>query len=110
MTTDWKHCPPYPVHHHRPQHEQRTRIANAIAGLLVVTCVSMLVGYKIGSAEHLDDAADLPKITSCPVSNPDQDVIEHAWSHKGVIIHRECLIVSKPVYASPRYSAVKPSM
>lgn len=111
MTIDWKHCPRYPVHLHRPQHERRTRIGNLIAGVLIITGASLVAGYKLGTDDSGDALPlDLPKITSCPASNPDQDVIEHAWSHKGVIIHRECLIVSKPIYASPRYSTTRPTM
>lgn len=113
MTTDYKHRHPiYPAHITRSAHDRHTRAGNLLAIAILCVTGGIWAGYRLGSAQQAGApvGAELPRITSCPASNPDQDVIEHAWTHKGVIIHRECLIVSKPIYASPRYSTARPTM
>lgn len=102
--TDYKHVTAYPVE----CTSERDRRRSHIADILVATVASIGLGYWIGSLgenPRKDEASPIPAIVTCPQNNPDQDVIEHTWSHRGHVIHRECLIVSKPIYAAPRYRA-----
>lgn len=112
---EWKHAPRiYPVNAARGPHDRADRIANSIVAGVVLGAMCLWAGFEIGYTRGdriaETDQAAVPRITSCPKSTADQDVIEHAWMHQGVVIHRECLIVSKPVYATPRYSHRPPNV
>ena len=114
----WKYTPievpQYPAHLHTPRHDRASRAGDALVFLFAAAGFSLWAGYEWGWERRGDqarlDATPVPTIAACPTSNLDQDVLEHTWSHQGVVIHRECLIVSKPIYASPRYSTNRPAM
>lgn len=110
---DWKHCiPEFPVAATRETHDRHTRAGTLLAVIIVCTVAGLWGGFTLGWERRGDETAVIepPRITSCPASTPDQDVIEHAWTHQGVVIHRECLVIGKPVFAAPRYSVPRRSL
>lgn len=106
--------PQYPAHLHKPQHDAASHTGDIMVVGFVICVLSLWGGYEWGWERRDDQArietAQVPAIVACPVSNPDQDVLEHTWSHAGIVIHRECLVVNKPVYAQPRYSVAEPNL
>jgi hypothetical protein len=103
-----QHVPQYPAHLHKKTHDLACRTGDSLVGLFAIVGFCLWGGYEWGWGQHDDQArsqtAEVPAIVTCPTSNPDQDVLEHTWSHQGTVIHRECLVVNIPVYAPPRYS------
>lgn len=106
--TDYKNAPRYPSHLAVAPHCRASHFGDTLAVAVAIGVMSAWAGYELGW-EHRSDLAATEKaqpafLGQCPTSTLDQDVIEHTWSHQGAVLHRECLIVSKPVFASPRYS------
>ena len=98
----------YPVHATMTEHDRHSRAGDMLIAAVAIAGIGVWAGYELGwehfAARAIAEAQAAPQISACPASDPDQDVLEHAWIHRGQVIHRECLIVNKPVYAQPRYS------
>lgn len=112
---EWKHRHPqhvFPAHLTRHSHDRHSRAGTLLAVMIVCTVAGLWGGYTLGWERRSDElaASEPPRITACPQSTADADIIEHAWTHQGVLIHRECLVIRKPVFASPRYSTASPNL
>lgn len=107
MTTDWKHA--YPIHAARAAHDRRSHVADIIVVAAALGACALYAAYRIGYAQA-ERASQTPAlaIEQCPASDADRDVLEHTWSHKGTIFHRECIVVSRPNYVAPTFSATRP--
>ncbi len=111
--TDYKNAPRYPVHAAAPEHAAHDRAANAIVIAALLIATAAIGGYVLGHRDAAFDAKNKPaaspvRVAQCPASNAETDVIEHSYAHRGTVFFRECLIVDRPNYVAPKYSAIKP--
>lgn len=114
MIHDLKHvAPQYPAHHHVPQHNQAVGAANVLA-ILIAVAVLGLGCYVLGQQDGRSIAAGATEpsasIGECEASSDTRDVIEHTWTHRGHVVARECVLIERPSYVSPRYSVQTPAL
>ena len=99
--------------HHRAAHDRHDAIARWILTLAVAISLSATLGFIAGrDSQSTGDTGktDLFRVVGqCDPSDTRTDVLEHVWSHRGVVIHRECILIERPSYVSPRYSVQTPA-
>lgn len=110
--TDWKDVPRYPVHRTRREHLQHMRWADGIVMAAVAMSAVAIGAYWVGYHQATREISPSPASTAsratpgrCAPSTTSQDVLEHTWSHRGEVFHRECIVVERPNYVAPKYSA-----
>jgi hypothetical protein len=108
---DYKHATRYPVELTQAQHDKRSEAADLLALLLAVAVFAFWGGYELARDHSTDQVATAavgsPYIGECPSSTLEQDVVEHAWLHRGELFYRECLVLDRPVHGQPARAYAK---
>ncbi len=109
MSHDWKNVTRYPAELHIPEHDAHDHLVSTVLRLLIPVCVAFGAGYLVHAKTSTPEVAPLPVAGICPDNGDRHDIIEHTWSHRGAVFHRECIRIERPSYVSPRYSVQTPA-
>lgn len=111
MIDDLRH---YPAHLHRDAHTRACHAGTGVGLAIVLSAAFSVVAYIVGQHDGRADAQIAAATTPGPIGQCEQaernaDILEHTVTHRGQVIHRECIRIDRPGWVSPSYSVQTPA-